>query len=79
MPLLIITKSLLAAQTKPGDARATLIQGGAPSPLAILKAPATARMQPAAANNQYQRMIENPNVRGSEIATSTASTTAVIM
>jgi hypothetical protein len=36
-------------------------------------------MQAAAANNQYQRMIENPNVRGNEIATSAASATAVIM
>ena len=64
-----------AAQTKPGNARAMPVQSGASSPLAILKTPPTARTQPATANNQYQRIIEYPNVAGSEAATSTASPT----
>ena len=39
-------------------------------------APVT-RTKAATKNNQYQRMTENPIVRGNETATSTPSTTAV--
>ena len=39
---------------------------------------ATVQAQWAQVENQYQRKIENPKVRGNETATSTASTTAVI-
>jgi hypothetical protein len=37
-----------------------------------------ARMQAAAANKQYQRIIEYPKVIGIETATSTARTIAVM-
>src|SRR5580693_6269922 len=50
----ISSRRLATAQTRPGEARATPIERGARSPSATLKAPATARMQAATANNQYQ-------------------------
>jgi len=75
----ISSRRLATAQTRPGDARATPIQRGARSPSVTLKAPATARMQAATANNQYQTMIENPMVNGNETPTRAASTIEMIM